>query len=99
MSGGSLNYLCYKEPHQLFDYVGEMEAAEEFLIKKGDLDIAKDVRRLIEYIRSAENRVSVLSEQLNDVFHAVEWRLSADYGDKSLQEALDRYRGKEGARS
>jgi len=50
------------------------------------------VRRLIEYIKTAENRIGVLSEQLNGVFHAVEWWESGDIGDASLAKALENYR-------
>lgn len=92
MSGGSLNYLCYKEAAELFEHVREMEEVEEFLIERNYQDIAADVRRLIEYVKSAENRIKVLAEQLNDVFHAVEWRLSADYGDDTVKKHLEKYR-------
>lgn len=92
MSGGSLNYLCYKEPCQLFEYVEDMERVEATLLAKGYKDIAQDVRRLIEYVRSAENRIGVLKDQLTDVFHAVEWYISADYGDASLVATLEKYR-------
>lgn len=92
MSGGSLNYLCYKEPDQLFDHVSDMEEAEAVLLQKGYKDIAQDVRRLIEYIQSAQNRIGVLHGQLSDVFHAVEWYISADYGDDSLARDLEKYR-------
>lgn len=92
MSGGSLSYLCYKDPAELFDHVGELQAVETHLLAHGAKDIAKDVRRLIEYVLSAEIRIGVLSEQLKDVFHAVEWHISADIGDSSLVEALEEYR-------
>lgn len=92
MSGGSLNYLCYKEPEELFHYIREMEEVELVLIGQGAEDIAKDVRRLIEYVKSAEIRIGVLSAQLNDIFHAVEWRLSADYGDDTLKKHIEQYR-------
>lgn len=92
MSGGSLNYLCYKSPEELFHYVSELEEVETELIKRNALDIARDVRRLIEYIKTAENRIGVLSEQLNGVFHAVEWWQSGDIGDDSLVKALENYR-------
>lgn len=92
MSGGSLNYLCYKEPEELFHYISEMEEVEQVLIGQGAEDIAKDVRRLIEYVKSAEIRIGVLSGQLNDIFHAVEWRLSADYGDETLKKHIEQYR-------
>lgn len=92
MSGGSLNYLYCKEPSQLFFYIEDIEQVEAFLMQKGYADIARDVRRLIEYIKSAENRIGVLSDQLNDVFHAVEWYISADYGPDTLADKLEKYR-------
>lgn len=92
MSGGSLNYLYNREPNELFDYVHEMEQVEDELIRQGAEDVAKDVRRLIEYVKSAEVRISVLLEQLEDIFHAVEWYHSADYGKTTLQEHIEQYR-------
>lgn len=96
MSGGSLNYLCFKEPEELFHCIEEMEKAEQVLLQRGAQDIARDVRRLIEYVKSAENRISVLSEQLNGIFHAVEWYQSGDYGEDTLRKRIEQYRtGKE----
>ena len=92
MSGGSLNYLCYKEAADLFGCIDEIEQVEAELLRRGYKDIAKDVRRLIEYINSAENRIAVLNDQLHGVFKAVEWYRSADWGEGSLKEALDEYR-------
>lgn len=92
MSGGSLNYLCYKEPKQLFDHIDDMEEVEFVLLRAGYADIAKDVRRLIEYVKTAENRISVLRDKLENVFHAVEWYCSADYSRDSLIAAFDLYR-------
>lgn len=92
MSGGSLNYLCYKEPEELFHYLRELEEVEQELLTRGAQDVARDVRRLIEYIKSAEIRISILSEQLNPIFRAVEWRLSADIGDDSLLKVIEEYR-------
>lgn len=97
MSGGSFNYLYCKETRDLFNEVEDLEAMELYLLRRGDKDIAKDVRRLIEYIRTAENRISVLQENLAGVFKAVEWRVSADWGEKQLQRALDKYRNGEEA--
>lgn len=92
MSGGSLNYLCYKEPTDLFNYTDDIAYVEDYLLRKGYKDIAQDVRRLLEYIYSAEVRIGVLSRNLKPVFHAVEWTMSGDYGDGTLREALERYR-------
>lgn len=96
MSGGSLAYLCNRDPGELFNYIRELEEVEQELLTRDAQDIARDVRRLIEYIKSAEVRIGVLSEQLNDIFHAVEWRLSADYGEDDLRKSIEKYRtGKE----
>ncbi len=96
MSGGSLDYLCFKEPEELFHCIEEMEKVEQVLLQRGAQDIARDVRRLIEYVKSAENRISVLSEQLNGIFHAVEWYQSGDYGEDTLRKHIEQYRtGKE----
>lgn len=94
MSGGSYNYLCYKEVPDLFGATAmeNMEEMEEYLLAAGYKDIAQDVRRLIEYIKSAENRISVLHEQLAGVFKAIEWNASGDWGKPTLLKALEAYR-------
>jgi hypothetical protein len=97
MSGGSYNYLFCKEVPDLFSAssLQDMEQIEAALLSCGYKDIAKDVRRLIEYINSAENRISVLHEQLSGVFKAIEWHDSGDWGKDSLHKALDAYRSGE----
>ena len=94
MSGGSLGYLYNREVPELFEChnLEYMERVEKELIERGYMDIAKDVRRLIEYIKTATIRIGVLAENLNDVFHAVEWTLSSDYGEDDLIEYLEKYR-------
>ena len=92
MSGGSFNYLCYANMPELIGRTADMEDMEQYLIQKGYTDIARDVRRLIEYCLSAENRIEVLFEQLQEVFRAVEWNVSGDIGDESLIEKLEKYR-------
>ena len=90
MSGGSINYLCYAE--DVINRTKDMEAVEQCLISLGYTDIATDVRRLIEYCKSAEVRINVLFEQLEDVFHDVEWYESADIGKATLIKTLEKYR-------
>lgn len=94
MSGGSYNYLCYKEPEELLckhntDYLEEMC---ELLIKLGYDDVARDMQRLIEYCKTAYNRIDVLREQLKDVMHAIEWYESGDYGLDTLRKSIEKYR-------
>jgi hypothetical protein len=92
MSGGSHNYLCYAEMPDIVGRTADMENMERILIEEGYTDIAKDVRRLIEYCKSAEVRVGVLFEQLHEVFHDIEWYDSADIGKETLCKTLENYR-------
>ena len=97
MSGGSHNYLCFRQTHELLEYdrIKDLEEMEECLIGIGYTDIARDVRRLIEYCKTAEIRIDVLFEQLKDVFHDIEWYHSADIGEETLIKRLERYRNGE----
>lgn len=94
MSGGSLNYLYFKDAAELMNAVADLEVVEAELLHTFEAkDVAKDVRRLIEYINSANNRISVLAEQLKEVMHAIEWYDSGDYGRESVNRCLNDYRG------
>ena len=92
MSGGSFNYLCYSEFPEIMDRTVDMFEVEKELISRGYTDIAKDVRRMIEYCLTAQNAICVMKENLEDVFLAIEWRCSGDIGEKSLINALEKYR-------
>ena len=95
MSGGSFGYLCFANMPYIIQRIDDMERMEQYLIQKGYTDIAKDVRRLIEYCKSAEIRISVLFEQLEKVFHDIEWQTSGDIGGDRLINTLEQYRNKE----
>ena len=92
MSGGSFNYLYNKEPDDLFKSIWDIENMAEELTKMNYLDVAADMTRLAEYIKSARIRVGVLSEQLRPVMKAVEWYKSCDIGEDSLKKAIEEYR-------
>lgn len=94
MSGGSYNYLCYKEPEELIcgHNIVYLEEMCKLLLELKYDDIARDMQRLIEYCKTAYNRIAVLSHQLNDVMHAIEWYESSDYGTDTLIEHLEKYR-------
>lgn len=98
MSGGSYDYLYCKEAEELMSCVSYLEDMTETLIKEGYEDVALDMARLTEYIKSANIRISVLSKQLRDVMKAVEWYESCDIGKDSLKKRIEEYRrgGKDG---
>lgn len=93
MSGGVLNYLyCKEEINQLLEYVEEMKEVEAVLLRRGYKDVAMDTRRLIEYIETATNRIECLAKNLNPVFKAVEYALSADWAMEDIDKSVEEYR-------
>lgn len=94
LSGGSFDYLCYKDVPELMNSssIADLESMVQHLQEYGYEDIARDTQRLIEYIQSASIRIEVLSENLNDVFHAVEWHESGDISRETMIERLENYR-------
>ena len=94
MSGGSYDYLYCKETSELFQLqnIANIDDMADVLRRKGYEDIARDMLRLAEYLKSAWNRVDVLSDQLKDVMRSVEWYESCDFGEDTLKEHLEDYR-------
>ena len=94
MSGGSWGYLYSMEFDELVQYssVELLEGMSDYLNSNGYEDVAKDVRRLVEYIKSARIRIETLHEMLSPVFKAVEWYDSADWSKDSVDEAIEEYR-------
>lgn len=94
MSGGSFGYLCYKDVPELMEpsSISNLEIMVQHLQEYGYEEIARDTQRLIEYIRSASIRIEVLSENLNKVFHAVEWHESGDIRRETMIAELEKYR-------
>jgi len=94
MSGGSYDYLYLKETEDLFklDNINYLSDMAVVLSKEGYEDVSRDVVRLIEYIKSAWNRVDVLREQLSDVMRSVEWFDSLDFDLDTLKEHIEMYR-------
>lgn len=94
LSGGSFDYLCYKDVPDLMEgsSIEDLEKMVQHLQEYGYEDIARDTQRLIEYIQSASIRIEVLSENLNGVFHAVEWHESGDICRDTMIAELEKYR-------
>jgi hypothetical protein len=93
MSGGSYNYLCYKDGHQILEAMGDLEAMSARLAGLGYAnDAAAETEDLLVLMRQALNRVGVRMRRLEKVWHAVEWWDSADYGEDQVKEALAEYR-------
>lgn len=94
MSGGGFGYLYSREVDELIQYssIEMLEDMADYLNSTGYEDVAKDTRRLVEYIISAKIRIETLHEMLSHVFKAVEWYESGDSGKDSVDKAIEEYR-------
>lgn len=94
MSGGSWNYLCYKDIDELMNGSSTelLQDMADRLNSAGFEDVAKDTQRLVEYIKSASIRIETLFEALSPVFKAIEWFDSGDWGEETLNNEILKYR-------
>jgi len=98
MSGGAYNYLCYKEADgdsdlSIWLHTDEVKRMAHRLMEIADAeDAVSETEELLLIMHQAMMRVRVRIARLHDVWHAVEWRDSMDYGDHQVQDALRRYR-------
>ena len=98
MSGGSFNYLCHTwDLNGLIDKCGDLEAMASELSGLGYAqDAARETEELVVMLRQWEVRATVRIERLREVWKAVEWWRSCDYGEDRVREALAEYRGESG---
>lgn len=95
MSGGSFNYLCYKQIHELFDEENlvELENMATSLIELGHKDAAQELLNMKYTIEQSLVRVETMKGRLHEVMHAVEWYVSGDRSKEAVAEAVKAYRG------
>jgi hypothetical protein len=95
MSGGSHNYLCFKDDSDLFEYgtLNDMENMASRLIELGFEDAAKETLNLKYTIQQSMVRSQVMKNRLQEVWKSVEWFDSSDSGIESVQKAIEKYRG------
>ncbi len=92
MSGGSFDYLCYKDAEQLFR-CGQLEEMVTELTDMGYIDAAKETFALKTLIEQTKVRMEVYLDRLRPVWKAVEWYCSGDSGMDAVEEAIKKYRG------
>lgn len=88
MSGGSFDYLCWST--DLASQKGTIEEMAKAIEAYGHPAAAKaadHTRAVLAAFKAAE----VIADQLRDVWHAVEWHHSSDWGEDGVLEALQGY--------
>lgn len=93
MSGGSYNYLCNRMAEEILQIQSDIERMAEKLATLGYAkDAAKETSHLLARSRAFEVYVETAMERLREVWKAVEWWDSADWGEDSVKQALEEYR-------
>jgi len=92
MSGGSYNYLCYKDGFEIHEKKQELNDMRNRLIELGYLDAAKETESILLMLDSFEVRIQARIDRLKDVWRSVEWYDSCDCGKDSVDIAIEKYR-------
>lgn len=92
MSGGSYNYLCYKEYNEITNHEQDVNEMRDRLIELGFKDAAQETESVILMINSFEVRLNARLERLRDVWKSVEWMDSGDSGIDRVKESVEKYR-------
>ena len=94
MSGGSYNYLCYKDGFEIGGHESDLQAMADRLAGLGyAADAARETQELLLELRQYENRIQTRIKRLSGVWHAVEWWDSCDSGEDGVGLELAKYRG------
>jgi len=96
VSGGSYNYLCHvadiEGPLKLVDRQHDLESMRDALAAEGAEDAAKATEALREELAALEKQFTDKVHELANVWKALEWWHSGDWGEERFREALETWR-------
>jgi hypothetical protein len=93
MSGGSFEYMYIKDVEDLINRNDLLERMRDALIEFGAEDAARETEEFRLFLRQIEARTDVYMKRLGPVWHAVEWKVSCDWGMDQLLQKIHEYRG------
>jgi hypothetical protein len=90
VSGGSYNYLAEHPPGDLEARRGSIERMRDRLsgLEAEGVPGAARAARLTRYVLIHLDLAEARAQELADIWHAVEWRDSCDWGDATMREAF-----------
>lgn len=92
MSGGSYDYLCFAD-EAIFGREASLQEMADRLAKLGYAeDAAKETMEVLLEIRQAKVRIGARQDRLRQIWQAVEWWDSGDWGEDGVKKALEAYR-------
>lgn len=97
MSGGSYNYLYHTEEQEFLRYsvISELKQMADRLASLGYASKAAErTNRLVQTLESCLAEACQAKNELEDVWQAVEWWDSADWGEEDVKEAIEKFNTK-----
>lgn len=96
MSGGSYNYLCYKDAQDIVDYQTDLADMQARLSGLDYAQVAaKDTQAVLDEIRVLFDSIEVKIKALQPIWRAVEWWDSNDSGEDAVKAAIANYKESE----
>lgn len=92
MSGGSYDYLCYKDNSDIANEVVNIERMAKRLDELGFPDAAKETLEIIPTINSHKTEIENKVQRLKGVWKAVKWLDSNDSGIEYVNDEIKEYR-------
>jgi hypothetical protein len=88
MSGGSYNYLCFKDASQISDSAHHVKAMQDRLKGLGYEAESSETQEILDLLNEVNNKI----DKISDVWRAVEWMDSGDTGPEETAEAIRLHR-------
>jgi hypothetical protein len=94
MSGGSYEYICYKNADEIGSMEEQIQRMADRLAALGYADdAANETMETLKEIQESRNRIQTRLDRLRDVWKSVEWWDNCDTSEDGLKDALSKYRG------
>lgn len=91
MSGGSFDYLCYKDPESMLNNIHLVKEMYEFLYKEGKNDAAREIEKYYLDLIMFKDMVTTRHQRLNKILHDVEWWVSGDSGEETFDKMWKKF--------
>lgn len=93
MSGGSYEYLCFKDAADLLEASEQLRAMADRLKGVGHADdAARETEDIIATVEQFQESLNARITRISEVWRAVEWWDSGDTNENHLHHALKEYR-------
>ncbi len=91
MSGGSWDYLCYKEADVIENYTSDLKEMGDRLVKDGYPEIGKRFYDFIDELKIMTARKQQWLAKFSPIMRAIEWEDSGDTGHEQTKKICDEF--------